>query len=473
MKPRGRLFKSLCLVVSLTILLCPTSYASLAPAIAVLSAAAIQQQPPVIRGLRFDQDNPLNMEFLFDLQGQEKIDKADSDRLIRYFLAGLTIPEDKLWVNLSPLDQDRVMPDILTATDLGNDLLRQDYMLKQLNSALTYPESTSGREYWAAVRAEMINQYGSADIAVDVFTKLWIVPESAAVYEQGNVVLITAAKLKTMLDQDYKLLHKLNGDYDTNSVAARVAKSQILPLVNKDVNEGKTFVLLRQIYHSLILAQWFKDRLKESFYKAYINKEKTGEVTIADPKVKARMFKRYLESFQKGLYDYVREESDDWQTVNRRYYSGGIQPTADLQIGKKIKLATNQEVTKIAGTPLLGITAGLSFKKRGVKTNILSRIKRSLLLPITLVTALSVTDAAVSPVYLLDDITKTTAVEIVKNDYTSVSDTYGGVSFEGQTIQRQGQAEDFNLGSIEIGDFDGVGFEELGRRVVMVGDLFK
>jgi len=369
MKPRGRLFKSLCLVVSLTILLCPTSYASLAPAIAVLSTAAIQQQPPVIRGLRFDQDNPLNLEFLFDLQGQDKIDKADSDRLIRYFLAGLTIPEDKLWVNLSPLDKDRVTPNILNSTDLGNDLVRQDYMLKQLGSALTYPETDIGQAYWSDLRSALVQQTGNPDGAIDSFSKLWIVPESAAVYEKGNTVLITEAKLKTILDQDYRLMNKMGGNQTINNAALDIARNKILPEVNKDVNNSKSFAQLRQIYYSIILAQWFKEKLRESFYKEYINKEKTGEVNTADPTVKEKMFQRYVQSFQNGVYNYVRVEKDGYQTVHRQYYSGGIQPAADLTIGKKIRIATDQEAAKITKTPLLGILAGLSFRKKGKRVD--------------------------------------------------------------------------------------------------------
>ena len=57
-------------------------------------------------------------------------------RLVKYFLAALTIPEKDLWVNLSPYEKDRVITDEFGSTEMGRDLLAQDYMLKQLTSSL-------------------------------------------------------------------------------------------------------------------------------------------------------------------------------------------------------------------------------------------------------------------------------------------------------------------------------------------------
>ena len=70
--------------------------------------------------------------------------QAESKRLINYFLASLTVPENDLWVNLSPYEKDRIVPEPLSKTELGRDLLPQDYILKQLTASLMYPEDELG-----------------------------------------------------------------------------------------------------------------------------------------------------------------------------------------------------------------------------------------------------------------------------------------------------------------------------------------
>jgi hypothetical protein len=44
-------------------------------------------------------------------------------KLIKYFLASLTIPEKDLWVNLSPYEKDRIIPQSFGLTEMGRDLL--------------------------------------------------------------------------------------------------------------------------------------------------------------------------------------------------------------------------------------------------------------------------------------------------------------------------------------------------------------
>ena len=60
--------------------------------------------------------------------------RAESLRLIKYFLAALTVPEKDLWVNLSPYEKDRIVPEAFGQTEMGRDLLAQDYLLKQIDA---------------------------------------------------------------------------------------------------------------------------------------------------------------------------------------------------------------------------------------------------------------------------------------------------------------------------------------------------
>ena len=66
--------------------------------------------------------------------------QRDASRLIKYFFAALTVPEKDLWVNLSPYEKDRIAPVAFARTEMGRDLLAQDYLLKQLTASLMYPD---------------------------------------------------------------------------------------------------------------------------------------------------------------------------------------------------------------------------------------------------------------------------------------------------------------------------------------------
>jgi len=118
---------------------------------------------PVLKGIRIDPEDPLNLEFIIDTASQEDVNKEEASRLIRYFLAGLTLPDEELWVNLSPYEEERVVSDALALTDLGKDMLSQDYVLKQLLSSLTYPEDELGKEYWKEVYREVARIAGTTN----------------------------------------------------------------------------------------------------------------------------------------------------------------------------------------------------------------------------------------------------------------------------------------------------------------------
>ena len=88
--------------------------------------------PTMIQALQLSPDNPLKFNFIIDtgdtkLQGQEL--KDESSKLIKYFLAALTVPEKELWVNLSPDEKDRIIAQNLGETEMGRDMLAQDYIL--------------------------------------------------------------------------------------------------------------------------------------------------------------------------------------------------------------------------------------------------------------------------------------------------------------------------------------------------------
>ena len=162
--------------------------------------------PVMLRGLKVYPDNPFQFDFIVDsgntgLQGDEL--KAESEMLARYFLATLTTPEEDLWVNLSPYESDRIIPEALGQTEMGQELLAQDYILKQVTASLMLPDSETGKEFWAKVYKKAYEEYGTTNIPVDTFNKVWIVPEKAVVYEDTDKALVTESHLKVMLESDY------------------------------------------------------------------------------------------------------------------------------------------------------------------------------------------------------------------------------------------------------------------------------
>ena len=111
--------------------------------------------PAHLQGLTIHPDNALQFDFLihrgdeiFSLIAQKKEEYA---KLIKYFLASLTIPDEDQWVNLSPYEKDRIIKDDFGKTEMGRDLLAQDYMLKQITSSLIYPEDSLGKKFWDKV----------------------------------------------------------------------------------------------------------------------------------------------------------------------------------------------------------------------------------------------------------------------------------------------------------------------------------
>jgi len=300
-------------------------------------------KPAVLKGIKVFAKDPFKFDFILDQGDSAQSDrqlKDESLKLIKYFLASLTVPQGELWVNLSPYEKDRIVPDAFGQTPMGRDLLGQDYILKQITASLIYPESKSGKEFWARVYAQAQKQFGTTDVQVNTFNKVWIVPSKAEVWE-GPVVngqataYVTDAKFKVMLEQDYLSLenhmgiahHPADIATQVNQLGSRVVREVVIPLLEKEVNEGSNFTQLRQIYYSLILATWYKKKIKDSIIaRQYVDRKKTGAIDINDPTAIEGIYHQYLQAFKKGVYNYIKEDPDPTtgQNIPRKYFSGGI-----------------------------------------------------------------------------------------------------------------------------------------------------
>ncbi len=360
--------------------------------------------PPVLKGLKVHPDNPFRFDFILDkgdsdfvipakagIQQQEQL-KTEAQRLIKYFLASLTVPEKDLWVNLSPYEKDRIVPESFGETEMGRDLLAQDYLLKQITASLIYPEDEFGKTFWKRIYEEASKRYHTTNIPVNTFNKVWIVPEKAVVYEnaKAGTAYVVESRLKVMLEQDYLALANnqrqpgdmspqgdvspstLPSDPGLNTKApqvnpvpphptltplgSQIVREIVIPQLTKEVNENKNFAQLRQVYNSLILATWYKKKIKDSILsQVYADKNKVKGVEWGHvPRPQAgyvsplhapnkgdtnppaggfmspeSIYQQYLTAFKKGVYNYIKEEQDPitQQIIPRKYFSGGVDET--------------------------------------------------------------------------------------------------------------------------------------------------
>ncbi|MBF0490259.1 MAG: hypothetical protein HQL15_06515 [Candidatus Omnitrophica bacterium] len=312
--------------------------------------------PAHLQGITIHPENALQFDFLIH-RGDEKLSevqkKEQYGKLVKYFLASLTIPDEDQWVNLSPYEKDRIIKDNFGTTEMGRDLLTQDYILKQITSSLIYPEKNLGKKFWDKIYERAWKEFHTTTIGVNTFNKVWIIPDQAAVYESGNTCYVLKNHLKVMLEEDYLSMSKhsdvgvgskptLNraglepAPTGTNQLGSLLAKNIlqeiILPELEREVNEGKNFANLRQIYSGMILATWYKKTLKESLLgKVYADKAKTKGVD-QNPKANEIIYQQYLKAFKKGVFNYIKEDMDKYtkERVPRKYFSGGMQDFAQI-----------------------------------------------------------------------------------------------------------------------------------------------
>ncbi len=324
--------------------------------------------PAYLKGIVIHPENAFKFDFLVD-RGDGNLDenqkKEEYTKLIKYFLASLTVPDKDQWVNLSPYEKNRIIASDFGTTEMGRDLLGQDYLLKQITASLMYPESGLGKAFWDKVYERAYKQYGTTNIPVNTFNKVWIVPDEALIYESGNTAYVVKSHLKVMLEEDYLSLEKHSPSVTPassvvipakagiqsqanglHSVSSKVIKEIILPEIEREVNEGKNFAMLRQVFSGMVLATWYKMALKESLLgKVYADKAKVQGVN-QDPKNNEEIYQRYLRAFKKGVYNYIKEDTDKYtnQVIPRKYFAGGFVRNDEAMIIKKVGPAELESV---------------------------------------------------------------------------------------------------------------------------------
>lgn len=315
------------------------------PPVGTLLEKGESYKPALIQGMTIHPENPLLFDFIVtpndsDLKGSAL--NQEALRMVKYFLASMTVPDSQMWVNLSPNEPNRIIAEGLGSTVLGQDLLSQDYILKQVTSSLMFPQEEVGRKFWDRIHQRAYEEFGVTDIPMDSYNKVWVVPSKASVYEDGANVYVVDRVLKVMLEEDYLSMSKEyasvsdsqsqpealeESSSEETKMAEQILREIIIPELEKEVNEGRHFGTLRQVYNAMILAKWYKETLKETILsKVYVDQNKVEGVNNHNPQIKQEIYDQYIRAFKKGVYDIIQEEFDPVanELVARKYFSGGM-----------------------------------------------------------------------------------------------------------------------------------------------------
>ncbi|MBI4708143.1 MAG: methyltransferase domain-containing protein, partial [Candidatus Omnitrophica bacterium] len=155
---------------------------------------------------------------------------------------------------------------------------------------------------------------------------------------------------------------------ELNSYSTELIKELIIPKLTKEVNSSKRYSKLRQVYYSLILAQWFKSRQKGLSPKGtvpdLIDSKNLSNLTSKTPWNKATYFNQYQQSFTKGEYNTKETVYTPTGQVIRSYMSGGIKimPEGIVAAGSPLNKTTNPIIAITGSTPVLETANNIEIK---------------------------------------------------------------------------------------------------------------
>src|SRR3989338_4093921 len=202
---------------------------------------------------------------LKDIKDEELQDKAKE--LLNYFLIGISLPNDKFWVNLRPDAPEQIIDPVLEKTDIGKIMLEADLQLKKDTASFTSPKTREGKSYWDKLYKRAGELFGTENITIPTVTRPWIVPGEVIIRESecsGSAsftasAYVYKANLKVMLEEDYLRETKderrgtiINYSFkdlrlkELNQYSTQLIRELILPKLTKEVNTAKRYASLRQ-----------------------------------------------------------------------------------------------------------------------------------------------------------------------------------------------------------------------------------
>ncbi|MBM3244579.1 MAG: hypothetical protein FJZ15_02140 [Candidatus Omnitrophica bacterium] len=290
--------------------------------------------------LRYYSYNNLDSSFRFLVDNGYSNNKRAGDinkeakDAYNYFLTGITLANKDFWVNLRPDSASNIIDNNLAMTDMGRVMLEADVQLKKDTANFTSPATPTGKLYWNKLYKKAQDLYGMDQVTIPTLTRPWIVPGEVIVHYTNSSAYVYKATLKVMLEQDYL---KNSAQYnfedsrakELNEYSSQLIRDLIIPQLTKEVNTSSRYAKLRQVYYSLILAQWFKgnfnNSVKNDKFAGLIDKGDLTGITSAQSWSPRAYFEAYQKSFKDGEYKLQESVSTINGQVVRTYFSGGIQ----------------------------------------------------------------------------------------------------------------------------------------------------
>ncbi|MDD5347259.1 MAG: hypothetical protein PHT59_01450, partial [Candidatus Omnitrophica bacterium] len=333
--------RAIALAISFCLFFEQTGFAQVAPQITIPAylngyVAADRFRPLHLRSLTFDQAHD-SFKLFLDKGDVQKIEFPQVEKttktLMEYFQLGLRLPNSMFWVNLRPDSAKEIIDPYLEQTDLGKVLLEADLQLKKDMAAFTSPQTAEGRQYWDRLYAKAEELFGDSDVSVPTLTRPWIVPGEIIMRQSQDSAYVYKASLNVMLEQDYiKDSSAYNFDDPRmkvlNEYSSELIRTLVLPKLTREVNSSKKYAALRQVYYSLVLAQWFKQKYgaqkETSALVASIDNKDLAGLTSQKKWSKDKYFKSYQKSFTGGEYNISEGVQTTTGLVIRQYFSGGM-----------------------------------------------------------------------------------------------------------------------------------------------------
>ncbi|MFH1441159.1 MAG: hypothetical protein ABIH18_03855, partial [Candidatus Omnitrophota bacterium] len=177
--------------------------------------------------------------------------KEQSKELLKYFLTGISLADEKFWVNLRPDSENNIIDPVLARTDFGKVLLQADVQLKKDLARFTSPETKEGKIYWNKLYKKANEIFNSENVTIPTLTRPWIVPGEVIIRETAGSAYVYKASLKVMLEQDYL---KDSKDYNfsdsrtkaLNEYSSQLIRETIIPKLTTEVNSSARYASLRQ-----------------------------------------------------------------------------------------------------------------------------------------------------------------------------------------------------------------------------------
>ena len=336
-------------------------------------------RPLHLRSISYDGLNN-NFKLLLD-KGDTKNPKAKdieltTKNLLNYFFVGIALPNTAFWVNLRPDSPDNIIDPLLAQTEVGRIFLESDLQLKKDVADALNPQTPEGRKYWDKVYQKAGQIYESQNVTIPTLTRPWIVPDEIIVGESAGSAYVYKATLKVMLEQDYlkdSAAYSFQDEREKqlNEYSSQIIREEIIPKLTRSINNSNHYAALRQVYYSLILAQWFKarNRGKNNQYSRLIDSKDLSNLQSKVGYSADTYFKAYKDNFEKGEFNVKEPVYTPYGQVIRSYFSGGIDGVApvfpnfgDKTLGPVTMIPNNKDNGKGENTALIGENVAVDGK---------------------------------------------------------------------------------------------------------------